>query len=167
MNLTKIRPGSRRGGAGGDWQRRAQIGLSLAGLASMAATSLLQTRVIEHLPDPPLPGFNSDKVNLSKRAFPFGIPDGAIAVAGFGANLPLAAFGGANRADTCPWLPLLSTAKAAVDSAISGWLFYTMPAKERAWCAYCIVAALVNWGILALSLPEAKRALGTVWTSRA
>src|ERR671937_2577515 len=47
------------------WQRRAIIGLSLVGLGSMATTSLLQTGVLKHLPGPPLPGFDSDKVNLS------------------------------------------------------------------------------------------------------
>ena len=61
--------------------RRAVVGLSLVGMASMAATSLLQTGVIRHLPDPPLRGFNSDKVNLSQAAFPLGIPDGTLALA--------------------------------------------------------------------------------------
>jgi hypothetical protein len=43
--------------------RRAVIGLLLVGIGAMAAVSLFQTRVPKHLPDPPLPNFDSDKVN--------------------------------------------------------------------------------------------------------
>jgi hypothetical protein len=37
-----------------------------------------------------------------------------------------------------------------------------MPAKEKAWCGYCITGALANIGIFALTLPEAKEALATL-----
>ena len=144
------------------WRRRAVIGASLVGIASMAATTLLQTGLLKHLPDPPIPGFNSDKVNLSEDAFPLGVPDGTLALAGFAANLPLAAFGGADRARRQPWVPLIATAKAAADAAVAGWYFYQMPTKEQAWCAYCVTAALANFAILALSVPEARKALGAL-----
>lgn len=140
-------------------RRRAVIGLSLLGIASMAATSLLQTGVLKHLPDPPLPGFDSDKVNLSRTAYPFGMPDGTLALVSYALNLPLAAFGPADRAVAQPWLPLLGTTKAAADALVAGWYFYQMPTREKAWCAYCVTAALASFAILGLSLPEAKRAL--------
>lgn len=139
-------------------ERRWTIGLSLAGMASMAAVSLLQTGVVKHLPDPPLPGFDSDKVNLSKTAFPLGIPDGTLGLLSFAVNLPLAAYGPADRARRVPWLPLLGTAKALVDAVVAAWYFYQMPMREKAWCPYCIAGALANWAILALALPEARRA---------
>ncbi len=141
------------------WPRRATVVLSLVGVASMAATSLLQTGVVRHLPDPPLPGFDSDKVNLSKTAYPFGIPDGTIGLLSFAANLPLAAVGGPDRARVRPWVVVLAAAKALADAAVSGWYFYQMPTKEKAWCGYCIAAQLANLGITALILPEARRAL--------
>ena len=144
--------------AGGLAERRWTIGLSLAGMASMAAVSLLQTGLVKHLPDPPLPGFDSDKVNLSETAFPFGIPDGTLGLLSFAVNLPLAAYGPADRARRLPWLPLLGTAKALVDALVSAWYFYQMPAREKAWCIYCVLSALANWAILALALPEARRA---------
>ena len=144
------------------WQRRVIIGLSLVGLGSMATTSLLQTGVLKHLPDPPLPGFDSDKVNLSEAAYPLGIPDGTIGVLSYAANLPLAAFGGAQRAREQPWLPLLAAAKAVVDAAIAGWYFYQMPACEKAWCIYCLTAQVASLGILALSLREAGQALAAL-----
>lgn len=140
-------------------RRRGAIGLSLLGIASMAATSLLQTGILKHLPDPPLPGFNSDKVNLSRTAYPFGIPDGTLALASYAANLPLAAFGPADRATTQPWAVLLAAGKAAADAVVAGWYFYQMPTREKAWCAYCLTAALASFAILALSLPEAKQAV--------
>ena len=143
-------------------RRRATIGVSLVGMASMAVVSLLQTGVLKHLPDPPLPRFNSDKVNSSDVAYRLGVPDGTLGVVGFAANLPLAAFGGAGRAREQPWVPLVAAAKAAVDAGIAGWYFYQMPAKENAWCGYCIVAALSNFAVFGLTLPEARKAFAVL-----
>ncbi len=148
-----------RGGTAALWPRRATVVLSLVGVASMAATSLLQTGVVRHLPDPPLPGFDSDTVNLSETAYPFGIPDGTFGLLSFAANLPLAAFGGPDRARVRPWVVMLAAAKALTDAIVSGWYFYQMPTKEKTWCAYCITAQLASLGIAALILPEARRAL--------
>lgn len=142
--------------------RRWTVGLSLVGMASMAAVSLLQTGLVKHLPDPPLPGFNSDKVNLSKAAFPLGIPDGTLGLLSFAANLPLAAWGPADRARRMPWLPVIATAKSLVDALVSAWYFYQMPAREKAWCGYCVVSAFANVGILVLSLPEGRRAFAAL-----
>lgn len=143
-------------------RRRTIISVSLVGIASMGATSLLQTGVIRHLPDPPLPGFDSDKVNLSRAAFPFGIPDGTLALLTFALNLPLAAFGGADRARTVPWVPLVAGAKAVVDAVVAAWYFVQMPTREKAWCGYCITAALANFVVAALAVPEARKALASI-----
>lgn len=139
-------------------RRRVVAGLSLVGIASMAATSLLQTGVIKHLPDPPLPGFDSDKVNLSRAAFPWGVPDGTLALLSFAVNLPLAAYGGVDRAQNRPWIPLAAGIKSVLDVAVSGWYLFQMPTREKAWCGYCLAAAVANVGILLATLPEARRA---------
>jgi len=139
--------------------RRAVIGLSLVGIAAMTAVTLFQTGVIKHLPDPPIDGFDSDKVNSSDTAYALGVPDGALSLASLAANIPLAAFGGKNRAEETPLIPIAAAAKATVEAAVAGWYFYQMPTKEKAWCGYCIVGAMTNWGIAALTLIEAKRAL--------
>lgn len=125
----------------------------------MTAVTLFQTGVVKHLPDPPIDGFDSDKVNSSDTAFALGVPDGALSLASLAANIPLAAFGGENRAEKMPLVPLAAAAKGVVEAAVAGWYFYQMPTKEKAWCGYCIVGALANWGIAALTLPEAKKAL--------
>lgn len=143
-------------------RRRAVVAVSLLGIASMAATSLLQMGVIRHLPDPPVPGFDSDKENLSKRAFPFGVPDGPLAVLMFAGNLPLAGFGAADRARCTPWVPLIMEAKALADAGVTGSYLYQMPVEEHAWCGYCITAALAAFAIAVLAAPEAMEALATL-----
>ena len=138
--------------------RRGIIGLSLVGIAAMTAVTLLQTGIVRHLPDPPIEGFDSDKVNSSDTAYALGVPDGALSLASLAANIPLAAFGGENRAETMPLVPIAAAAKATVEAAVAGWYFYQMPTKEKKWCGYCIVGAMTNFGIAALSLMEAKKA---------
>ena len=139
-------------------RRRAIIRTSLAGMASMAAVSLLQTGIVRHLPDPPVPGFDSDRVNTSEAAYQFGVPDGTVSLASMALNVPLAALGGVARAQTMPWVPLLSTAKAVAEAIGAGYYFYQMPAKEKAWCGYCIAGAIASFAVLKYSLPEAREA---------
>ncbi len=138
--------------------RRAIIGLSLLGIGAMTAVSLFQTGIVKHLPDPPIDGFDSNKVNSSDTAYALGVPDGTLSLASLAVNIPIAAFGGENRAENQPLVPLAFAAKATVEAALAGWYFYQMPTKEKAWCGYCIVGAVANFGIAALSLVEAKRA---------
>src|SRR5919198_289914 len=132
-------------------RRRGIIGLSLVGMGAMAAVSLLQTGIVKHLPDPPIDGFDSDKVNSSDVAYMLGVPDGTVSLASLAANIPLAAFGGAKRAQEKPLIPLLAAGKAAIEAAFAAWYFYQMPARGKKWCGYCIVGALPNFGILALT----------------
>lgn len=138
--------------------RRGIIALSLLGIGAMTAVTLFQTGIVKHLPDPPIPGFDSDKVNSSDTAYALGVPDGAVSLASLAANIPMAAFGGENRAAEKPLIPLAIAAKTTVEAVVSGWYFYQMPSKEKAWCGYCIVGAFANFGIAALALKEAKKA---------
>lgn len=138
--------------------RRAIIGLSLVGMGAMTAVSLFQTGVIKHLPDPPIDGFDSDDVNSSDTAYALGVPDGTLSLASLAANIPLAAYGGENRARQQPLVPIAAAAKATIEAGVAGWYFYQMAAVEKKWCAYCVVGAAANMGIAALSLVEAKEA---------
>ncbi len=72
-------------------RRRGIIGLSLIGMASMAAVTLLQTGIVRHLPDPPLDSFDSDRVNSSDTAYGLGAPDGTLSLASLASNVPIAA----------------------------------------------------------------------------
>ncbi len=78
MNPEQLRRELQHGEGDDLRRRRAIIGVSLVGMASMVTVSLLQTGILRHLPDPPLNGFNSDKVNSSDVAYQFGAPDGTL-----------------------------------------------------------------------------------------
>ena len=134
--------------------RRAVIGASVLGVASMVPVTLLQTGIVHHLPDPPIKGFHSDAANSSLIADQFGVPDGSMAVASFAVNIPIAAFGGADRARTKPLVPLDAAAKAGVDFASSAWYFNEMR-RGKKWCPYCIVGAISSLAVFLLTVPEA------------
>jgi uncharacterized membrane protein len=158
----RLRRELQEGESAGLRRRRWIVGLSLVGVGAMAAVSLFQTGVIKHLPDPPLEGFDSDKVNSSETAYMLGVPDGTLSLASLAANVPLAAFGGGDRARTTPLVPLVAAGKSLVEAAVAGWYFYQMPAKEKRWCAYCVAGAFVNFAVAALTLPEAREALAAL-----
>lgn len=147
-------------------RRRNIIRLSLLGMASMAAVTLLQTGIVKHLPDPPSPGFDSDRVNSSDTAYGLGAPDGTLSLAGLALNVPLAAWGGGSRYEKQPWIPLTAALKAGIEAVAAGWYFYQMPAKEKKWCAYCIAGAAVNLAVLALTIPEAIQAWDALRSKR-
>jgi putative oxidoreductase len=76
---------------------------TIAGLATFAALdfalgSLVQARVVDRLPDPPLPRFDSRAVMMSRAAWPLGIPDAPIAL-GLQAGI-LLLIGARSRAST-------------------------------------------------------------------
>ena len=154
----KLREQLQKGKSKGLKKRRGIIALSLLGMGAMTAVTLLQTGIVKHLPDPPLPDFDSDKVNSSETAYALGVPDGAVSLASLAANIPIAAFGGENRAEEMPFVPLAAAAKSVVEAIVAGFYFYQMPAVEKKWCGYCIVGAAANIGIAILSIPEAKQA---------
>ena len=159
MNPQQLRDDLRQGETAEMGRRRAIVGLSLVGMAAMTPVSLLQTGVVRHLPDPPVGGFNSDKANLSETAYKLGVPDGTLALASLAANVPLAAWGGRDRARQQPWVALVAARKALADAVGAGGYFWQMASGKQPWCAYCITGALANFGILALAVPEAVTAL--------
>ena len=148
-------------------KRRAVIIASLAGIASMTAVTLLQTGIVKHLPDPPVGNFDSDRVNSSDTAYRFGLPDGTVSLASLALNIPIAAFGGTERARKHPWVSIFAAAKAAAEAVAASWYFYQMPAKEKAWCGYCISGALANIAIAALTIPEAREAISVLSNNKA
>ncbi|MBI1733548.1 MAG: vitamin K epoxide reductase family protein [Candidatus Rokubacteria bacterium] len=139
-------------------RRRAIVGISLVGMAAMAGVLLLQAGIVRHLPDPPLSGFDSDRVNSSDLAYGLGVPDGAVSLASLAMNVPAALLGGADRAERHPLVPLAVGMKAAIEAVVSAWYFDQMPARAKAWCGYCIVGALASFAVFGLAMPEALAA---------
>ena len=68
MNAQQLRHDLRQADDAEMRRRRAIIGLSLVGMATMTLVSLLQTGIVRHLPDPPVGDFHSDETNLSDTA---------------------------------------------------------------------------------------------------
>lgn len=131
----------------------------LGGTGVMGVISLYQTGLLKHLPDPPVPGFDSDKVDASGEAFEsLKTPDAALAIASYGATLAVIGMGDGTRAQNRPIVPLLAAAKLAVDAAGAAWLTAEQVSKHRALCFYCLVASGATWGALAAALPETRDA---------
>jgi uncharacterized membrane protein len=140
--------------------RRAIVGASLIGTACMAITTMFQMGMFKHLADPPIEGFDSDKVNSSDLAYGWGMPDSPLSIGAHAAAIALAAAGGVDRAQTQPALPLAATA-AATPGALTAarYLFHDMPVTEKGWCPYCIVDALAHIAVFGFTLWESKKAL--------
>ena len=69
--------------------------------------------------------------SCSDTAYRLGAPDGSISLASLAANVQIAAFGGANRVRTKPWVPLVAALKAAGEALAAGWHSFQMPAKGK------------------------------------
>ena len=140
-------------------RRRAVIAVSLLGIATMAATTLLQMGAVKRLPDPSFGRFDTRKVNLSDEAFGYGGPDSPINILAHALNIVLASTGAPDRARRHPWLPMLAALLEMPQSAVAAkYLFYQMPYVDKAWCPYCIIDALAHFATLGLVLPEAAEA---------
>lgn len=150
-----------REGSGEFLERRRKIArLALLAAGSMGVISLYQIGVIKHLPDPPLPGFDSDRVDASGEAYSmFQMPDGPIGLGSYAATLGLAAMGGKDRAEEHPLIPLALAAKVAFDALQAGKLTVDQITKHRALCSYCLVAAGATFATVPLVLLEALAAL--------
>ncbi|RIV21590.1 vitamin K epoxide reductase [Fibrisoma montanum] len=144
--------------------RRWIVGLSLLGVAAGQIVSLYQTGIIKHLPDPPVPIFNSDKVDASDYAYKrLQTPDALMMVVTYGLTAWLAGAGGKNRAEDQPWLPIATGAKALLDVGTAAQLAREEWQENKAFCAYCQAATVASVASVALAVPEMIRAFRTIF----
>jgi uncharacterized membrane protein len=146
------------------WTRtRRRIAALAGGLATQfAILGMRQYGVIRHLPDPPIRGFDSDAVLTSRAAYPFGVPDSALAVTGLGAVIALATAGGSARSGRPRWLDGALALGAAGGAAGAVYYLREMIMLKR-WCAYCLVSsagmfAIAGMTALGLSADRSSRA---------
>ena len=150
----------RLGSGGFLTERRAIVGLSLIAVAQMWLITLYQVGIIKHLPNPPLPHLNSDKVDASAEAYEkFEMPDAILAIGNYTVTMGLAAMGGKDRVKQQPWIPLLLAAKVGFDTFQAVRLYVNQLTRQKALCPYCIVAALSTVISTPLVIPEASAAL--------
>lgn len=141
-------------------ERRVIAGLSLASIGSLALISLYQVGIIPHLPEPPLPFFNADKVNGSAEAYAkLDTPDAILGLGSYAATMALAMMGGQGRARERPWIPLALAGKAALDTGFTVQLFINQLTKQKAFCFWCLLIAAATLGTVPMVIPEAKAAL--------
>jgi uncharacterized membrane protein len=98
-----------------------------------------QYGVISRLPDIPVRPFDSNAVITSPAAYPFGIPDSALAVTGLGAIIAIATARGARRSR---WLDALLTVAVATGVSGATHYLYEMVVRQRRLCAYCLVGVV-------------------------
>lgn len=144
-------------------RRRRAAGLLLGASSALGVVSLYQLGLIRHLPDPPLPGFDSDRVDASGEAFAVGLtPDGPLALVSYAASLMLVGLETADRAHERPWIPLALAGKLTLDAVGALGLTVEQLSRHRALCAYCLVAAGASVAAVPQALPEARAALRTL-----
>jgi uncharacterized membrane protein len=140
-------------------RRRGVFGLSLAAAGSMGFIALYQLGLIRHLPDPPLPLMNADRVDGSAEAYArLRMPDAVLGFGSYAATMALAAMGGPRRAREAPWIPLALAAKVAFDAANAGKLSVDQWTKHRAFCFWCLLAAAATFATVPLAVGEAVEA---------
>lgn len=144
-------------------RRRAIVGLALANMASMGLIALYQVGLIAHVPEPPLPHFDADKVNGSADAYAIlQTPDAILGLGSYAATMALAAMGPADRAQTRPWIPLALAGKILFDAAQAGRLSLNELTKQQAFCLWCLLTTGATLATVPLIAPEARAALRTL-----
>lgn len=157
-----------RTGSNGDLRRRrAVVALSLVGVAMGQVVGAYQMGLLKHLPDPPVGPFDSDRVDASDYAYKrAATPDGLIMIATYAATAWLAATGGPDRAQRRPLLALAMTAKTGLDVGTNYKLAAEEWSENKALCAWCQVANVASTASFLLALPEARRALARLTSTR-
>lgn len=143
--------------------RRAIVGLSLFSAGLMGLIALYQIGIIRRVPDPPLPGFDSDRVNGSGEAYKIlQTPDGILGLGSYAVTAGLAAMGGTERVREQPWIPLALAGKALLDLINAGRLTWQELARQRALCFCCLLATAATIAAVPLSWPEAREAFSSL-----
>lgn len=141
-------------------RRRWIIGLSVVGSIAGQIVTLYQTGIIQHLPDPPLSIFDSDKVDASNYAYKrANSPDAPAMLVSYGLTAWLAAAGGKNRAAQNPWLPIAMGAKTVIDALTALELGREEWQENKKLCAYCQAATVASIVSVGLAVPEVLRAI--------
>jgi uncharacterized membrane protein len=160
MNLRKdpasIRDTLREGSSISLDNRRKIIFLAAMGLCDFALISLYQSGVIKKLPDLPLPYFDSNEVNASKKAYASGLPDGTSGALMYAVTMMLASYGGdRNSGREKIWDRLLMGA-AAIGSVAGLQYLYDMAFKQKKICMYCVGGAFLNLSMHSYAWNELK-----------
>lgn len=141
-------------------QRRRVVALSLTSAACMGVIALYQIGATKHVPEPPLPLLDADKVDASKEAYEkLSVGDAFIGFVSYGVTMLLAAAGGPRRHVSHPWLPRALAVKAAFDALQAAKLTVDQWTKHRAFCSWCLTAAGATFAVIPAVIPELRASL--------
>jgi hypothetical protein len=139
------------------------VGASIVGMGSLSVIAFYQIGLIPHLPDPPLPGFDADKVHGSAMAYSMlAVPDAVIGLGSYAVTAILAAMGSPDRATTQPWIPLLSAGKVAFDLLQVARLSWNELTEQQALSIWSLVTAAATGTTALLVASEAHAAFRQV-----
>jgi hypothetical protein len=139
--------------------RRMAVVLTVLGMTSLAVISLYQVGILKHLPEPPLPGLDAERVNGSPEAYKIlNTPDAVLGLGSYAATLGLEALGGADRARRNPWVPLALAAKCVADTFQAARLTRKSWINFQAFSFYSLVTVAATFLTLPVVLPEALSA---------
>ena len=144
MDAIAIRNELRDGNSTALDARRKVILLSALGLVDFSIISLYQTGIIRHLPDPPHPIFDSDKINASEDAYQFGAPDGPISAVAYATSMLLASAAGSDKTGRKPVLDVALGATVAGNAVGAAYYLFNMIFKQKKICPYCVAGAVIN-----------------------
>ncbi|ACK69093.1 vitamin K epoxide reductase [Gloeothece citriformis PCC 7424] len=163
MNPTQLSQELRQGKNPHMTRRRWIVGLSLLGGTMGEVVTLYQTGIVNHLPDPPVPIFDADRVDASEYAYSrFNSPDGPIMMVNYAITAWLASAGGLDRARRNPLIPIAMGVKILIDAIVSGKLANEEWSENQAFCEYCQVATVCSLVSLILAAPEVMAASRTL-----
>lgn len=150
----------RRGAGGFLDRRRRTAAFTLASMAALGGVAAYQFGLIRHLPEPPLPLLDADRVDASGEAYQqLRTPDAALGLASAAVTLVLAGMGGPDRHETRRWIPVALAAKATADALGGAFLTVEQVSKHRRFCGYCLLSAAANVAAAVQTVPEARAAL--------
>lgn len=163
MDVAAVRNELRFGTGDALQRQRLLIMLSIAGLLDFVPISLYQTGVINKIPDLPLKGLDSNKVNAAEDAYQMGGPDGPISMLAYAGVMVLASWKGSGKSGRTPVHDLALGALVAGNAA--GALYYlgNMVFKQQKACIYCIAGAAVNFASAIVVAPLMRNALRKLW----
>lgn len=140
-------------------QRRALVGLSLIAVGAMGLISLYQMGAIRHLPEPPLPGLDADRVDSSPEAYRrFSTPDGVLGLSNYAVTMALVEMGGIDRARRHPWILIALAGKVVFDVGQMLRMIRDQWRKEKAFCFWSLLTAAATFASAPLVFAEAREA---------
>jgi uncharacterized membrane protein len=146
-------------------RQRAAAACALVSTAALGAVRCYKLGLIRHLPNPPLPVFDSDTVDASGEAYVLGhAPDGVLGAASAAATAALVVWGGAGR-DRPRLVRILAAAKALGDEGGAVLLFVEQLRTHRRLCSWCTAASLAHRGHGRADAPGRPTRVTTAWAA--